>query len=345
MKEQMIRIGFVGAGGIVRDRHIPNLEKIPAVEFVSVCNNSRQSSEQAAQELGIQKVYESWEELVHSDEINVVWIGTWPYMHRPVTLEALKAGKHVFCQARMAMNTQEAKEMLEAANRSDQVTMLCPPPMGMAGDTIMRELIHGDQFLGEIYSIHLRAMTNGYINSNAMLNWRQREDLSGLNTLFVGIYAEVIHRWFGYAKAVTADAKTFIKERPTEEEGMKSVTRPDVVFTICEMENGALMRCEWGGLASPQPESLLEVYGSKGAIRYHFDTDEIYTSRAGQPWEKIEITPNLVKEWRVEQDFIDAIRTGKKVHPDFQDGLKYMEFTEAIFRSVESEKKVELPLV
>ncbi|RJP31363.1 MAG: gfo/Idh/MocA family oxidoreductase [Candidatus Omnitrophota bacterium] len=345
MKEQRIRIGFVGAGGIVRDRHIPNLQKIPGVEFISVCNRTRESSERAAKAFGIPKIHETWQELVHSDEINVVWIGTWPYLHKTVTLEALAAGKHVFCQARMAMNLAEACEMLDASERSNCVAMLCPPPMGLAGDTIMQELMKGDPFLGTIYSIHLRAMSGVYIDPHSPISWRQREDLSGVNTLTVGIYAEVIHRWFGYAKTVTAQAKTFIPERPTTNGELMPVTRPDLVFALCEMENGALLRCEWSGLTAPPPASTLEVYGSKGAVRYNFDMDEIQISRKGQPWEKIEIAPNLINEWRVEQDFIDAICTGRKVHPDFHDGMKYMEFTEAIFRSAETGKQIVFPFL
>ncbi len=342
MKEQVIKIGFVGAGNIVRSRHIPNLQQIPGVELVAVSNRTRESSEKVANEFGIPKVYDSWKELVQSDEINVVWIGTWPYMHHPVTLEALSAGKHVFCQARMAMNLKEAKEMLDAAEQSNLVTMLCPPPMGIKGDSFVRDLTRDEQFFGDLYSIHLRAMSDNYLDPDAPLSWRQREDLSGVNTLTVGIYAEVIHRWFGYAKNVTAQSKTFILERPTEKGQTGRVTRPDIVFSISEMENGALMRCEWSGMAAPAPPSSLEAYGSRGALRYVFDTDEIYTSQKGKPWERIEIEPGLMNKWRVEQDFIDAIHTGKKVHPDFYDGMKYMEFTEAVFRSVETKQLIEL---
>lgn len=340
---ETIRIGFVGAGGIVRFRHVPNLREIEGVELVSVCNSTPQSSRCAADVFGFTTVHESWQDLVHSSEIDAVWIGTWPYMHCPVTLEALRAGKHVFCQARMAMNLNEAAAMRDAAARSDRVTMLCPPPMGMKGDFLMRKLI-GDGWLGDVYSIHFRDMNGGSIDSKKPITWRQREDLSGFNTLTVGIYAEVIHRWFGYAKSVTAQAKTFIGERPSTDGTLMPVTRPDTVMVLSEMENGALMRWEWSGLSVPESASILEAYGSKGSLRYHFGTDEIDASRNGGPWEPILLTPDTTREWTVEKDFIAAIREGKDAHPNFDDGVKYMEFTEAVFRSVESGKRIDLPL-
>ncbi|MFH1742408.1 MAG: Gfo/Idh/MocA family oxidoreductase, partial [bacterium] len=198
MAQDEIRIGFVGAGSIVRDRHVPGLRKIDGVRLVGVANQSRKSSERAAKEFGIERVYSSWQELVASDEIDAVVIGTWPYMHCLVTLAALDAGKHVFCQARMCMNCAEARQMAEAARQSKQVTMLCPPPMGMIGDYWIQHLL-ASGFIGEPRSIHLRAMDSHLLNPESPFHWRMDRDRSGYNTLTVGIYAEVIHRWFGYA--------------------------------------------------------------------------------------------------------------------------------------------------
>jgi len=338
-----LRIGFVGAGGIVRSRHFPNLQKIEGLEFVSVCNSSQDSSERTSQDLGIPIVYSNWNDLVLSNNIDAVWIGTWPYLHYPVTLESLKAGKHVFCQARMAMNFSEARQMLDFAKQSGKVTMLCPPPMGMKGDFVVRQLIE-DGVLGEIYSLHFRDLSPSFLNPGDAIHWRQRSELSGFNTLTVGIYIEIIHRWFGYAKNVAAEAKTFITKRPMSAGGSAPVTRPDVVLALTEMENGALMRWEWSALAGCEPVSVLEAYGSKAAVRYDFRSDEIYLCKDRKNWELLPIPPERERIWTVERDFIDAIREGKEVHPNFEDGVKYMELTEALFRSAENGERISLPL-
>ena len=99
-----IRIGVVGAGANTRLHHIPKLKKIAGVEIASVVNRTRASSERAAQEFGIERVHDSWQELVNDPGIDAVVIGTWPYLHCPVTLAALAAGKHVLTEARIAMN-------------------------------------------------------------------------------------------------------------------------------------------------------------------------------------------------------------------------------------------------
>ena len=148
MSEASIRVGIVGAGNNTRTRHIPGLKAIPGVEIVSVCNRSRESSQRVAKEFGIPRVYDNWLELVESDEVNAIVIGTWPYMHCPVTLAALESDKHVLCEARMAMNAEEAHAMLEASvERPHLATQIVPAPQSLKVDAYVQELI-AQGFLG-----------------------------------------------------------------------------------------------------------------------------------------------------------------------------------------------------
>ena len=104
------------------------------MEIVSVSNRSRQSSERVATEFEIPKVYDNWLELVEADDTDAIFIGTWPYMHCPVTLAALDNNKHVLCEARMAMNAQEAHAMLAAARRRPHlVSQIVPSPLHLQG--------------------------------------------------------------------------------------------------------------------------------------------------------------------------------------------------------------------
>ena len=112
-----IRVGFVGLGANCRLRHVPGLREQEDVEIVGVANRSPESTKATAEEFGIPKTFERWEDLVADSEIDAVVVGTWPYLHCPITLAALEAGKHVLCEARMAMNVYEARRMLTAAGK------------------------------------------------------------------------------------------------------------------------------------------------------------------------------------------------------------------------------------
>jgi len=104
-----LRIGIVGAGNIVRARHLPALKKYPEVEIVAVSNSTYESSENVCREnLPHATPMQNWADLLALPDLDIIWIGTPPYMHSAVTISALEAGKHVFCQARMSMDLAEA---------------------------------------------------------------------------------------------------------------------------------------------------------------------------------------------------------------------------------------------
>ena len=107
-----LRIGIVGAGGIVRQRHLPGLQALPNVQVVAVCNSRIETAQKIAKQFHIPEVMDDWAEMLDRPDIDIIWIGTPPVLHAPITISALEAGKHVFCQARMAMNLREGREML-----------------------------------------------------------------------------------------------------------------------------------------------------------------------------------------------------------------------------------------
>src|SRR5262245_64385012 len=111
---QTIRVGFVGAGANTRLHHIPKLRAQPGVELVAVANRSKESGERVAKEFGIARVQGDWREVVQAKDIDAICIGTWPYTHCEMTTAALAAGKHVLCEARMAMNAAEGRRILDA---------------------------------------------------------------------------------------------------------------------------------------------------------------------------------------------------------------------------------------
>src|SRR3981189_2292008 len=162
-----LRIGIVGAGGIVRTRHLPALKKNPDVEIVAVSKSTYESSEKFCRdELPQATPMRNWADLLAVPDLDIIWIGTPPYMHSAVTVSALEAGKHVFCQARMANYRAGAEEMLGAFRGfSNHVTLLCPTPYGLGGDRVVKKLL-AENFLGPLHIIRLQSFHGSYLNPN-----------------------------------------------------------------------------------------------------------------------------------------------------------------------------------
>ena len=347
MADQPVRIGFIGAGGIVRTRHAPGLRQVPGVEFKVVANRSAESSERAAQEFGVERTARDWREVIESNDVDAVWIGTHPYMHREITIAALEHGKHVFCQARMAMDYQDAKLMWEAAQKYPHLTTnICAPPHYMRGDRVIRRML-AEGYVGQPVNVVVQSFSDGYADPKAPRHWRQEGAVSGYNTLDVGMMIEVMNRWLGYAKRVTAMEKTVYPTRADPNGGGDvPVERPDTLTAVAELENGALATLLFSGVAKHTKDAnRFEIYGSEGTIRYLQGSDTILAGKAEDAELKpVEVSASEAREWSVESDFIDAVRAGRKTtEPSFWDGLKYMEMTEAIFRSAKTGQAVDLP--
>ena len=165
-----VRIGIVGAGANTRLRHIPGFQAIDGVEVVSVCNRTRESSQQVADQFGIPRVYDRWTELIGAADTDAICIGTWPYLHCPITLAALGAGKHVLTEARMTMNAAEARVMLDAARRRpDLVTQIVPSPFTLGFDRTIKELI-ADGYLGDVLAIEVKGHAGKFADRDGPLH-------------------------------------------------------------------------------------------------------------------------------------------------------------------------------
>src|SRR4051812_25998573 len=257
--------GGRGAGATPRPRHIPGLRALPGVEILAVCNRRPASTEAVAREYGIPRTYERWEDMLRDPDVDAVVIGTWPYLHCPITLAALAAGKHVLTEARMSMNAAEARQMLEASRRHQaRVAQVVPSPYGLKGHDVMLDLIEGG-FLGELREVHVFSRTGALADQAAPLSWRQDGALSGFNMLSLGILHETLLRWAPPPVRVLAQAWAFIPTRIDPESGVRRpVGTPDSVQVLAVLEDGARAVYHLSGVTPFGQGAGIHLYGSEG---------------------------------------------------------------------------------
>ncbi|RKZ37956.1 MAG: hypothetical protein DRQ37_00615 [Gammaproteobacteria bacterium] len=345
--QDTIRVGIIGAGTNTKATHIPKLQAIDAVELVSVCNRSRESGQRVADEFGIPVVCDSWEEILDDDSVDAVVIGTWPYMHKVLTCAALDAGKHVLCEARMAMNAEEAHEMWETSQfHPSQVAQIVPSPFTLRFDRTVQQLIL-DGYLGEILAVDLRQITGAFPNFGEPMTWRQDYDLSGQNTLTMGIWYEGLARWIGHASSVFASSRTVVNSRPhSDGQRMTAIRVPDHLDIIARMDCGAQARMQFSAvLGLARTTSEVALYGSEGTIVLDSGAGKLFGGRRGdEELKEIAIEPSLAGGWRVEEEFINAIRGEEEIKlTTLAEGVKYMEFTEAVAASAATGEVIPLP--
>ena len=153
--------------------------------------------------------------------------------------------------------------------------MLCPPPFGMQADLIVKKIL-AENYIGRPHHVRLQSFTGNYLDSDAPAHWRQKIEISGLNTLTLGIYVEVLQRWLGDITGVFARGKIIHPMR----EGY-DVIIPDLLSVLCSFENGAEGVLEFSGINALASGDRLEIYGSAGALTCDFTSDVVQAGKIG----------------------------------------------------------------
>jgi predicted dehydrogenase len=347
MANDLIRVGIIGLGGNCRSRHVPGFRACANVEIAAVCNRRSESTAAAAHEFGIPKTYDRWADLVADPDLDAVLIGTWPYLHCPITLAALAAGKHVLVEARMAMNAEEARAMFAASQARPELTcQIVPSPFGLRADRVMKQLI-GSNYLGELREVVVLGMSDLLADAHTPLSWRQSSDFSGLNMLTLGILHETLIRWIPDPVRVTAQVHAFTPDRVDPASGMLvRVGTPDSAHVLTVLPQGARALYHVSGVTRFGAGSQIHLYGSEGTLKYELAPhDRLWGARRGDDQLKeICVPPDQQYGWHVEEEFIAAVRGERPVEfTNFATGVRYMEFTEAVAASATSGESVELP--
>ena len=348
---ETIRIGLIGAGGNTKSRHIPGFNKMAGIQLLSVANRSIKSSQQIVEKFNVLETAKNWMTVIEDERIDAVCIGTWPYMHCPITISALNHGKHVLCEARMALNSKEAHAMLEASKQhSDLIAQIVPAPHTLKFDKTIQKLI-ANNFIGDLIALDGRiSLGSNFPNFSSETHWRYNRDFSGNNIMNMGIWYEAIMRWLGPAKDVFAIGQSVVPHR-VNSQGIRIPTSiPDHIDILGRFEQGGQMRLNISSvIGNLETESDLYLLGTKGTLRLVQKKGEENRLYGGNntttQLKEVFIEEKNLGEWRVEEEFINAIR-GQEVitHTDFTTAVKYMDWTDGVTESMKTGQLVSLPL-
>lgn len=344
MAAETLRIGVIGAGANTRDRHIPGLMAQENVEVLTVANRSLASGQRVASQFNIPHVAAHWREVVNNPEVDAIVIGTWPYLHCATTISALKAGKHVMCEARMAMNAAEAHRMLHVSRMNPElVAQIVPSPMTLGVDKTVQRLLQAGT-VGEPLAVNVQ-VGGTWLDLDGPLHWRQDMDRSGLNIMTMGIWYEALMRWVGVATSISAMGQVHVARRTDPETQREhSIRVPEHVDILGQMACGAQLNMQISAVTGLAGPPRLAIHGTQGTLVYE-NGALLAGGREDENLQPVQVPEHESGEWRVEEEFVNAVRGLEEItHTDFATGVKYMEFTEAVTRSMQSGQTIKLPL-
>ncbi|MGB8001952.1 MAG: Gfo/Idh/MocA family oxidoreductase [Anaerobacillus sp.] len=145
-----LKVGVIGCGSIAKHRHLPEYAAHTQIEIAAVCDIVKTRADEIAVLYGA-VAYESFEELLQNEDIDAVSVCTPNYLHAPISIAALKAGKHVLCEKPMATSRVDAEQMIETARTSGKKLMIAHNQRFVPSHAKARDIVaSGD--IGKVYS-------------------------------------------------------------------------------------------------------------------------------------------------------------------------------------------------
>lgn len=119
-----IKIGVLSTAKIAREKVIPAIQKARNCEVAAIASRNLEKAKETAMDLGIQKAYSSYEELLADPDIDAVYIPLPNHLHVQWSIRSLEAGKHVLCEKPVGMNAADARKLLAESKKYPHLKVL-----------------------------------------------------------------------------------------------------------------------------------------------------------------------------------------------------------------------------
>jgi len=140
--EKRLRVGVLGCGPIAQAAHFESCTKARNADLYAICDVADDLRDRMAATHAPEKSYADYGQMLADPDLDAVIIATSDTFHVKAAELALDAGKHVLCEARMAMNSREAHAMLAASRRNpSQIAQIVPAPGTLAVDRTIADTI------------------------------------------------------------------------------------------------------------------------------------------------------------------------------------------------------------
>lgn len=346
----------------------------------ALCGRDEAGVKATADKYGWASVETDWRRLIERADIDVIDICTPNDSHYEIALAAAKAGKHILCEKPLALTVEQARAMLEAVEQAGVVHMVCHNYRFAPAVQLVKQLITEGR-LGRIYHWRATYLQDWIMDPAFPLVWRLQKEIggSGAHGDIAAHIIDLARFLVGEINEVVGMLETFIKERPAggtmdgglgatgDASRMGAVTVDDCSAFLARFANGAVGTFEATRFAGGNRNgNRFEINGSKGSVRWDLENMnnlEVYfhgDPTGLQGWRTINVTeaehPYAGHWWpsghiigyehtfvHLVYELIRGIHAGRAPEPNFRDGLRNQLVLDAVERSHEERRWIQVP--
>ncbi len=353
MGQEPVGIGLIGVGGIAQNHQLPAYQKLQdegKVRIVGVADLNEATAAKVAAQYGIPHVFAKHADLLALPEVDAVSVCTPNFLHKPHTIDALRAGKHVLCEKPIALNATEGAEMIAVARETGRKLMVgLNLRFGTTPQTLKRFIDDGR--IGDVY--HARCHT---LRRRGIPGWglfTQKDKQGGGPLIDVGVHILDLTLWLmGYPTPVSVSGQTYTKFGTREgvvgllgQWDPKKFTVEDYAVALIRFENGSTVVLEASFAANiEKDEYYTQLMGTEGGAFINPrdpSMTKIFREESGTLTDTVPfgIKLNLAHEAEL-RAFVDAIANDLPVPVPAEQGLMVAQILDAIYESSETGKEV-----
>jgi len=333
-----INVGIVGMGWPGRE-HLKGYKQCANTEVVALCDMNTELAQQQADEHGVAAVYADHKKMLKEAGIDAVSVCLPNFLHAPIGLDALRAGKHVICEKPPALNAGEARRMAAAAKAGGLTLQYALSQRFVGANKLAKDYIDKGE-LGDIYFARAVYHRRRGIPLGTQ-SWFVNKKLSGGGALIdIGVHALDAAWWLmGTPKPVSVSGNAYQQFKHVVPKGTQFDV-DDSAFGLIKFDNGAtlILECSWA-LNLPS-RSAIQIAGTKGGVE--LNPLKIYVEREGV---QLDVTPEVpggdVFAGQMGH-FIECIQTNKTPLMSGEQGVQLMQMLDAIYKSSASGKEVRI---
>ncbi len=339
-----VKVGVIGLG--MGKFHIRNYKASPNAELVAICDLNVERLNSMKEQENIPLAFTDYRDMLLSDDIQGVSIAVPNFLHKGIAIDAMKAGKHVLCEKPMAMNVQEAQEMVDVAKATGVKFMMHFNSRFVSDVRFLKKRIEAGD-LGEIY--YAKA---GWLRRRGIprgTGWFADKAKAGGGPLIdLGVHVLDLSLWLmGNPKVVSVSGSTYSQlgnELTKDSDRIFDVE--DLASAFLRLDNGAtlLLETSWAqNIVGKKSDRYIELYGYKGGARWGGDDPiplQMVEDRCG---DISELKPVQLSEDYLEtpqHHFVSCILEDKEPMATAEHGLEVMKVLDAIYLSAKKGEEI-----
>lgn len=264
----MKRIGIIGAGQIAQ-AHLRRWAEIDEIQVVVACDVDEQLMARVCAEFGIPESTTDFREVLRRDDLDAVDVCLHNNLHAPVTIEALRAGKHVYCEKPIAGSWADGKAMLEAAKETGRMLHIQLARLYTDATAACRMIIDAGE-LGRIYhaaATEYRRRGRPYVDGYGTARFVQKLQAGGGALYDMGIY-EIARMLYllGNPRLERVSGKTY-RELDMDPVRGKEMDVEEFATGMAYFAGGLTMTIVSAWAINLDPFSASYIAGAKGGVR------------------------------------------------------------------------------